>query len=67
MDPGSEVMVTGSYVVRAVQTQVVKQGAVGTWEGDNYGWGSMFAGEGQLSHFRLAMDAEWRAAEEGGK
>ena len=43
--PGSVVVVAGNYVVGAVHTQVILQRVVGS----RYGWGSIFAGEGQTS------------------
>ena len=60
-DPGSAVMVAGSYVSRAVQTQVVLQGVAGEeiWLGVDLQRGG--------ANITSCMGAEWRAAEEGGK
>ena len=58
VDPGSAVMVTGSYAVKTVQTQVLLQGAVGRgiWLGVEL---RTIGG----SYHKLG--AEWRAAEGG--
>ena len=54
-DPGSAVMVAGSYVVRAVQTSTNTGGAAGSsWERDMAGSRSS---QGKSKHHRLG--AEW--------